>query len=228
MLVIGKNLLYHKYTNDPTIANKITYQKMNKFTDKHIDIAKNRYYKKYFNEYKDNSRKQWQMINSLNRKKSKIKINKLIDEKGQAITNDNDIANKFNDYFSNIASNLKSGIKKDASNNYGAYLKNAVQNSIYVRSVQPQEVSDIIRKLKNKTTLDTKISAIKLASNDPKFNQALAKIITSSFNEGVFPNELKLARVVPIHKEGSKTDVGNYRPISLLTSFSKIYEKNDA
>ena len=94
-----------------------------------------------------------------------------------------------------------------------------------MRSVQPQEVSSIIEKLKNKTTLDTKISAIKLASDYPKFNQALANIITSSFEEGIFPNELKLARVVPIHKEGSKTDVSNYRPISLLTSFSKIYEK---
>ena len=221
-----KNTLYHKYINDPTIANKITYQKMNKFTEKHIDIAKNKYYTKYFNEYKDNSRKQWQMINSLlNRKKSRIKINKLIDENGQEITNDNDIADKFNEYFSNIASNLKSGIEKDASNNYGAFLKNAVSNSIYVRPVQPQEVNDIIGKLKNKTTLDTKISAIKLASNDLKFNQALSKIITSSLNEGIFPDELKLARVVPIHKEGSKTDVSNYRPISLLTSFSKIYEK---
>ena len=73
------------------------------------------------------------MINSLlNRKKPRIKINKLIDENGQAITNDNDIAEKFNEYFSNIASNLKSGIKKDASNNYGAFLKNAVKNSMYI------------------------------------------------------------------------------------------------
>ena len=43
--------------------------------------------------------------------------------------------------------------------------------------------------------------------------------------EGVFPDQMKTARVVPIHKEGSKSEVGNYRPISLLTSFSKIFEK---
>ena len=36
---------------------------------------------------------------------------------------------------------------------------------------------------------------------------------------------MKIARVTPIHKEGAKTDVGNYRPISILNSFSKIYEK---
>ena len=36
---------------------------------------------------------------------------------------------------------------------------------------------------------------------------------------------MKVARAIPLHKEGSKSDVSNYRPISLLNSFSKIYEK---
>ena len=42
---------------------------------------------------------------------------------------------------------------------------------------------------------------------------------------GIFPQILKTAKVVPIHKSGSKSDVSNYRPISLLSTFSKIYEK---
>ena len=46
-----------------------------------------------------------------------------------------------------------------------------------------------------------------------------------SFQEGTFPEQMKLVRVTPIHKEGSKTNVDNYRPISLLNSFSKIYEE---
>ena len=79
--------------------------------------------------------------------------------------------------------------------------------------------------MKNKATLDTKVSALKIANSSPKFTETLAKLITSSFEQGIFPQTLKLARVVPVHKGGSKTDVSNYRPISLLTSFSKIYEK---
>ena len=70
-----------------------------------------------------------------------------------------------------------------------------------------------------------KISALKIANNSLNFTSILAKIINKSFNEGVFPQQLKTARVVPIFKEGSKTDVGNYRPISLLSSISKIFEK---
>ena len=58
-----------------------------------------------------------------------------------------------------------------------------------------------------------------------KFTIVIANIINNSFEEGVFPDALKIAKVVPIYKDGNKFEVENYRPISLLTSFSKIYEK---
>ena len=50
-------------------------------------------------------------------------------------------------------------------------------------------------------------------------------IVNKSFGQGIFPAQLKIAKVVPIHKEGSRADVGNTRPIFWLASFSKIYEK---
>ena len=100
-----------------------------------------------------------------------------------------------------------------------------VQNSMFTRPVDSSEVYDIIKNMKNKATLDTKVNPLKIANSDFKFTNTLANIITSSFEDGIFPQQLKLARVVPIFKSGSKSDVSNYRPISLLDSFSKIYEK---
>ena len=100
-----------------------------------------------------------------------------------------------------------------------------LQNSIFLNPVDPDEVSEIIKILKNKTTLDTKISALKIANMSRKFTIVIANIINNSFEEGVFPDALKIAKVVPIYKDGNKFEVENYRPISLLTSFSKIYEK---
>ena len=41
----------------------------------------------------------------------------------------------------------------------------------------------------------------------------------------MFPSELKLARVVPIFKAGNSSDLTNYRPISVLTFFAKVFEK---
>ena len=69
------------------------------------------------------------------------------------------------------------------------------------------------------------MSALKIANTSYNFTQTLAMVINKSFQEGVFPDQMQLAKVIPIHKGGSKTDVGNYRPISLLNIFSKIYEK---
>jgi hypothetical protein len=49
--------------------------------------------------------------------------------------------------------------------------------------------------------------------------------INLSLEQGIFPNELKLANVIPIFKAGDDCDVSNYRPVSLLTTISKIYEQ---
>ena len=222
-----KNLLYYEFVENPNEQNKNKYDKMCKFCEKHIAIAKKKYYKKYFDEHVDNSRKKWQMINKLlNRKKGKVQINKLVDSSGKTITKPEEISDKFNDYFSNIASNLKTKIETPASSDdYKHYLKHPVPNSIVTLNILNHEVKDIIRNFKNKTTRDTKISVLKLAAENDNFIKALTKTIEASFDQGIFPESLKIAQVVPIHKEGSKTDVSNYRPISLLATFSKIYEK---
>jgi hypothetical protein len=53
----------------------------------------------------------------------------------------------------------------------------------------------------------------------------LAHIYNSFPESGVFPERFKIAKVKPLHKEGDKRDMENYRPISLLYTFSKILEK---
>ena len=78
--------------------NKARYDKKNEFCAKHIGIAKSKYHKSYFEKYKDNSRKQWQMINGLlNRNKiGHSMINKLLDNKGNSKTNSQQISENFN------------------------------------------------------------------------------------------------------------------------------------
>ena len=226
-----KKNLYHEFILVPTVENKAKYDKMNEFCAKHVDLAKSKYRKKYFEEHKDNSRKQWQMINELlNRQKKNVRVSRLIDDKGKIVNTAPEIAENFNDYFANIASNLKSDVSKQSEetqseNSYQNFLHQPAENELHLSRVGAQEVHKIIKNFKNKSTLDTKISALKIANKSFSFTHILAKIINKSFSDGIFPHQLKNARVVPIFKEGSKTEVGNYRPISLLSSFSKIYEK---
>ena len=111
------------------------------------------------------------------------------------------------------------------SHDHNQFLKNTVSNSIYLNQVTSDEIYNIINNFKNKSMLDIRISSLKIANTSIKLADTLAKIIDKSFTEGVFHEQLKSARVVPIYKEGSRTDVENYRPISLLASISKVYEK---
>ena len=64
---------------------------------------------------------------------------------------------------------------------------------------------------------------IKIAANE--ISGPLSEICNLSFTQGIFPDKNKIAKVIPIFKKGSTKDTNNYRPISLLSIFSKIMEK---
>jgi hypothetical protein len=64
------------------------------------------------------------------------------------------------------------------------------------------------------------LKTIKMNVSEP-----LAYIYNWSFSSGTVPNKLKIAQVIPIYKQGSTIDLSNYRPISLLSIFSKLLEK---
>ena len=224
-----KKSLYFDKVKNPSEKNCQTYDKMKKFCEKHVSLAKENYYKKLFVKHQDCSKKQWQIINGLlNRGKKTADHIRLKDTDGSIVSSEKAVADRFNGYFSSIAANIKTQIAARRTFDPGGfkqYLKSPCPNSIFLSPTSSTEVHDTIRKLKNKSTLDCKIEPLKIANSSQNFTETFAKVINSSFTCGVFPGALKTAKVIPIHKGGSKLEVSNYRPISLLGSFSKIYEK---
>ena len=104
-------------------------------------------------------------------------------------------------------------------------LRNRNQMKFVIAHVSNEEILDIINSLENKSTGPYSIP-LKLLSLIPDLIiLPLAYIINMSFLTGVYPNLLKIVKVIPIHKGGSTQDVNNYRPISLLSIFDKIIEK---
>ena len=97
---------------------------------------------------------------------------------------------------------------------------------MYLRPITIDEVKEIIENRDNKfSSGDDDISnvIVKLSSNITI--PYLTQVIIKSFEEGIFPDDLKEAIVIPLHRDGSKLDENNYRPISLLIVWGKIIER---
>lgn len=98
--------------------------------------------------------------------------------------------------------------------------------SMFIDPIMPQEIASVIQSLKNGTSpgIDGINSSI-IKAIYPKIMTVLIFLINFSFETGIFPAALKNAVVIPIHKSSLTTVCNNFRPISLLSTFSKIFEK---
>jgi hypothetical protein len=86
--------------------------------------------------------------------------------------------------------------------------------------VSTHEIKNIIKSLKSKNTYGyDKLSNKLIKLILPYITSPLVYICNAVLKSGIFPDRLKYAIVKPIYKKGSKTDMSNYRPISILTSF---------
>ena len=102
------------------------------------------------------------------------------------------------------------------------FLSNRNQFNFIIANISNEDVLDIISQLENKSTgpYSIPVDLLKLIPDLIIF--PLCEIINLSFSTGIFPDHLKIAKIIPVFKNGSAVDVNNYRPISLLSIFDKI------
>jgi hypothetical protein len=148
------------------------------------------------------------------------------------ITNQNKIANTFNNYFLSIADLINMNNNNHINthlNNPINYLLNSFKRTFTKMSWQyasTYEIEKIIKSLKTKNTAGyNEISNRILKLSAPFIISPLTYNCNAVLSTGVFPNRLKYAIVKPVFKKGNKQEISNYKPIPLLTSFSKILEK---
>ena len=108
---------------------------------------------------------------------------------------------------------------------------NGIEHSIVITNIsctevnQVIEVKQVISSLKNSSAGWDEFPTFVAKKCVDGYIKPLTYLINTSFVEGIFPSELKLARVVPIFKGGDQAQLTNYRPISVLSFFSKVFEK---
>lgn len=208
----------------PELQNQ--YKNFNKVLKRAIKAAKKDYYDDCFQKHRTDLRKTWTTLNEvLNRGKKSSSVPEKIIIDGKSVTSAVEIANEFNRYFTEIGPTLASQIIQPQAN-FADYLGTKHLFNFDFRPVDVLEISLFINQLnpKNSSGWDG-ISTNTLKEISDTIVEPLTEIINSCLIHNIFPNEMKIALVKPLFKKGDKTQLGNYRPISLLTAFSKVFEK---
>ena len=137
-----------------------------------------------------------------------------------------EIANQFNNFFANIGRNLSDKISRKSDKHVSTFLKQEVLSTFDFKCVDCIDVKKIIhtKAAKNSCGIDAiSTKLIKMIGDD--IAGPLTLIINQSLSTGVFPDKLKIAKVIPLYKKDDPHLVDNFRPISLLPAISKVFEK---
>ncbi len=137
-----------------------------------------------------------------------------------------EIANHFNKFFTAVGQQISDGVEpvEKCAEDYINYDRHVPD--LMLQNTTPEHVYKTIKNFKPKNSSDAQGVSTKMVNFiGYEISVPLAHIFNLSLSNGVFPSKLKLCRVVPIFKAGNNMECDNYRPISLLSSVSKILEK---
>ena len=193
------------------------------------------------------NKKFWKNVGSLFPNKIKYKERITLIENENIISNDKKVADIFHKFFSNLVKTLNisqnpylvsgtsqidpvlQSIEKFSKHPSIINIKKRMNNSNYTFSFKfesQEKFSKLIQNLNcNKATQQYDIPIKILKENSEIFSYILCHNFNNSLFSKVLPNSLKKADIIPVFKKDEKFLKNNYRPVSILPSFSKIYER---
>ena len=129
-------------------------------------------------------------------------------------------------FFVNVGPNLANNIRTSSNIHVYDFMKDKSEKSMFVEDVTTNKIIKIVSNFKNKSSCD--VNGISMNIVKKVFIAVLKPfkyICNLSLNKGVFPKDMKIARVIPLYKAGDKNVFTNYRPVSILSQFSKNIRK---
>jgi endonuclease/exonuclease/phosphatase family metal-dependent hydrolase len=226
-----RDKLYSKLRSTPLTSPdynkyKVNLQTYNRILAQNIRLAKKHYYYECFNKFQHDIKSTWGVIKEIinkSPKKNEMPNFFLINDLPE--NNPNVIVNKFNLYFTNIGPKLANSIVQPSNKSFEDYLRDSINRSFEFQLVNENTVMKAIEGLKPKSSCgvdNISNKLVKLIKNE--IIKPLTLIINQSLQNGIFPREMKVAKILPLYKKNENYLFDNYRPVSLLPSLSKILE----
>jgi hypothetical protein len=202
--------------------------KYNRIYKRIIKEAKRREMNRFLSQASNKAKATWKIINKERGKQLPLKQDITLVTESIEVLDSNTIADMFHTYFCNKPNKLwdskKSKIKTLTAGpqpcNHGS------MSSIYFNPVSKDELVKVAGSLKNKLTAGSDdIPDYVIKQTMEYLIEPLVNIYNTSLETGIFPEKLKIAKVIPVHKKGDIRNINNYRPIATLSVFSKLLEK---
>lgn len=218
-----KKQLLKEYSTELESEYKTYRNKLNSL----LKNTKNDYYKTQINQAGPNYKKIWNIINSIRGgdQKNNIENNDIILERNIRVSNNTAKSNEFNKFFVDIGKNMSQKIPK--TNLPKIFLSDIkVKQSLFLDPITKNEMVIIIANLKNNSAPGPdRINAKTLKTIHVNILMPLVHIINQILSTGVIPWQWKIANVTPIFKAGKKSQINNYRPISIINTLAKVFEQ---
>jgi hypothetical protein len=210
-----KNLAQRCKFSDDT-EQKTEYNAMKKQYQHFLNYAKRSYNNQRIQCADNKTKEAWQIINSSKNKVCQHPL-KLIETSGATIIDPHNLTVSFNNHFIQTPSHNRSSVSITASSTH----------SFFLTPCSKTELKAVTLSLGSKYSCGTDdIPNFLIGISYEFISSPLLFLINESFQIGIFPEPLKVAKVIPVYKnKGSTRDINSYRPISVLNVFGKIFEK---
>ena len=218
-----RDSLKKRFDKNPNDVIWSKYKKTRNEANKLIKKTKRDFFLARINSAKSDPKKTWKLINELSSHKVHEPVNvKSIKQDGTEITNPYDIANAFNTYFTTIGDSLANELPHSDINPI-SYLY-PVNSSFSFAQINVETVIETLKAANsNKATGPNNIPVRVLKIAAEILSPSLTAIFNRSLSMGIYPDDWKMARVLPIFKSGEKGDLSNYRPISIISAIAKVF-----
>ena len=227
--IIEENLGYHKFFVIPCIKsikhkclhNETVYKNYRNHLKRLLKAAEKKYYSDLISKYKIDSKRVWSIIKTVINKNKKNQNQKEFKLGDVSLTSDW----KWFAINSMIGPSLSKNIPVQNTRPID-YVKNKAIYSLYLEPVNENETKKLISTLKSNTPGYDMIGSAVPKWYVDSISEPLSCVCNMFLHKGLFPDELKIANVIPLYKCDDPKLFINYGPVSVLPSVSKVFKKS--
>lgn len=221
-----KQKLYIKFLKNRTAENELSYKSYKNLFVKLVKKAKKMFYSNKIEANSKNTKGTWKTMREIigANRSTDSSLPLSVTHDGQTYSSESEIADGFNNYFVNVGPQLASNIPS-ANKQFESYIKQTACRMEDTKLTEEEFEKALSATKFDKSPGHDNLNGKIIKSVIDALKPQLFHIFQCSLDSGVFPDSMKLAKVIPLHKKGNRAEFSNYRPISILPLFSKILER---